>query len=214
MTQLPLPMPLSGPEGGVLLVGAPNRAAIDLLERWERWPSPAAILCGPPRSGRSLLAARFVEASGGQLIDDADRQDETTLFHAWNRAQAQRQPLLLVAGHPPPIWSIALPDLRTRLATALHAAIAPPDEALAADLIAAGLSRAGAAFAPDVPGYLAVRLPRCYGTIERAVDRLNAASLSTSRKISVALAKAELRAAGILEDATEPEEEGEGARHG
>jgi hypothetical protein len=198
MTQLPLPIDFTTPNEGVLLFGEPNRAARKLLENWQQWPSPAAILTGPPRSGRSRLAARFAAESGGDVIDDANRLDETALFHAWNRAQSNGLPLLLVADAPPPIWSIDLPDLRTRLATAAQAEIAQPDLALTVALVTEGLSQAGTAFAPDVPDFLALRLPRCYSDIEQFLLRLNTVSLSTSRKISVALAKAELVAAGLI----------------
>lgn len=205
MSQLPLPMPLIPRNADSLLIGAPNETASAMLADWRRWPGPAAILTGPRRSGRSLLAARFAALTGGQVIDDADREDETLIFHAWNRAQADGTPLLLVAAAAPPIWQIGLADLRTRLATAIHAAILPPDEAFCEALISAGLVQGGSAFAPDVPAYLAVRLPRCYESIERVVDALNAVSLSTSRKISVALAKAELIGMGLLEDTDPPE---------
>jgi hypothetical protein len=64
------------------------------------------VLLGPPRSGKSLLARWFVENGRGEAIDDAQRLDETDLFHRWNRTQEAGTPLLIVGGEPP--WEIAL----------------------------------------------------------------------------------------------------------
>jgi hypothetical protein len=71
------------------------------------------ILTGPRKSGRSLLARIFAAKTDGTMIDDAERVAESDIFHAWNRAQAEHRPLLIVAEE---IWSVKLPDLRSRLA--------------------------------------------------------------------------------------------------
>ncbi|MGJ3626479.1 hypothetical protein AB5I41_05515 [Sphingomonas sp. MMS24-JH45] len=85
-----------------------------------------ALLVGPPGSGRTLLAGIFARLSGGQVIDDAERHAEADLFHAWNRAQVERRPTVIVAAAPPPEWDVQLPDLRTRLAASPLARIGPP----------------------------------------------------------------------------------------
>src|SRR3546814_15275175 len=87
-----------------------------------------AILVGPRKSGRSLLARIFGAKSHGSIIDDADRVAETDLFHAWNRAQAERHPLLMVTEQAPPEWKVRLPDLRSRLAASAVARLGAPDD--------------------------------------------------------------------------------------
>ncbi len=94
----------------------------------------AAILTGPRKSGRSLLARIFAARTGGTIIDDAERVPEVQIFHAWNRAQADRLPLLIVADAPPPRWQVKLPDLRSRLANSSLAEIGAPDDELVAGL--------------------------------------------------------------------------------
>ncbi|MCW2390525.1 DnaA ATPase domain-containing protein [Sphingobium sp. B11D3A] len=204
MTQLPLPIGWSRHGGAEsLLVHAANTDALALIRDWQRWPSPCTLLVGPSRSGRSLIAEVFLRESGGVLVDDADRADETHLFHLWNEARDSGRPLLMVASEAPPTWTIALPDLRTRLATAAVARILPPDEAVTAALIVHGLERAGSAFAPDLPDFLARRTARCYAAIEGVVAELNALSLARGQKLSVALARQALRNNALLDGADE-----------
>ena len=209
MSQIPLPIAWSERgETGRLLMTSANEGAIALLRDWARWPSPATLLVGQPRSGRSLIGKLFVAESGGELIDDADQVDEEQLFNRWNIARDTGQPLLLIAQEAPPLWAVTLPDLRTRLATAAIARIAPPDEAIAAALIAHGLDRAGSAYAPGLTEFVARRVTRCYETIDRVVDALNAESLGSARKLTIATARSVLGAAGLLApDAPEGETE-------
>ena len=189
MSQLPLPIDLVRRGGQEVLIHGANAAAIALLRDWLSWPSHCTILVGPPRSGRTLIGRLFGAETGATVVDDADQADEERLFHLWNEAKDRAAVLLLIAAAPPPLWKIALPDLRTRLATAAVARIDPPDEAISAALIAHGLELAGSAFAPDVPEYLARRTARCYEDIDAVVTRLNALSLASGGKLSVASAQ-------------------------
>lgn len=198
MIQIPLPIDWSGRgEAGRLLMTSANADAIALLRDWQRWPSPVTLLVGPARSGRSLAGRLFVSESGGELIDDADSVDEELLFNRWNIARDTGHPLLLIAREAPPLWAIKLPDLRTRLATAAVARIAAPDESIAAALIAHGLERAGSAFAPGMPEFVARRVTRCYETVDNVVRALNAESLASGRKLTVATARALLEQSGL-----------------
>lgn len=199
MSQLPLPIDWSERgDTGSLLMTAANADAISLLRDWTRWPSPATLLVGPPKSGRSLIGRLFAAESGGALLDDADEVDETQLFNLWNAARDSGRTLLLIAREAPPLWAVSLPDLRTRLATAAVARIAEPDESVIAALIAHGLERAGSAFAPGLPEFVARRVTRCYETADRVVNALNAESLASARKLTVASARNLLGHAGLL----------------
>ncbi|MFB0874401.1 MULTISPECIES: chromosomal replication initiator DnaA [unclassified Sphingobium] len=198
MSQISLPFDWQGDANGDFLVSDANRIAVAHLERWRDWPMSVSVLTGPPLSGRSTLARHFAAMSGGTVIDDAQGSDEHRLFHAWNAAQTARRPLLLVGQTPPATWTVALPDLRSRLAAAPHVAIAEPDEALARALIARGFDRAGAGYAPDVPDWLMRRIERSYGGLAAVIRLLDRAALSSGRKISVAMAKEALQSAGFL----------------
>ena len=120
------------------------------------------------------------------------------LFHAWNRALSENRPLLLIAREPPERWTIALPDLRSRLHSVPHVRIGEPDEALLRGLIEAGLNRAGTRWSPDFPEWLTKRIERSYAALDEVLACLNAASLSHGRKISVPFAKESLQRGGFL----------------
>jgi len=206
--QLPLPMAWSGgDEKGHLLIHAGNAEAAALLRSWPGWPSSCMVLAGPRRSGRSLMARMFEAETGGMAVDEAEHCDEARLFGLWNESRDGGWPLLLIADDARIPWPIALPDLRTRIASAAVARIVAPDEAGVAALIAHGLELAGSAFAPDLPEFLARRIARCYETIDSVVVRLNAVSLASGQKLSIASAKAVLDLAepGATSDMTSDE---------
>ena len=199
MSQISLPFDWHGDaRDGDFLVSEANAQAVTHLERWRDWPLSVSVLTGPPRSGRSTLARHFARMSGGTIIDEAQGQDEHRLFHAWNAAQTDRRPLLMVGRTSPASWTVALPDLRSRLAAVPHVAITEPDEALARALIARAFDRTGAGYAADLPDWLLRRIERSYGAIDAVTRLLDAAALSSGRKISTALAKEALQAAGFL----------------
>ena len=163
---LPLSRAVSGPARIVL--GAGNASVAEALARPGSWPFRTAVLTGPPRSGKSLLARWFAEKRDGDAIDDAQALDEADLFHRWNRAQEQGRPLLIVGGEPP--WTIGLPDLRSRLGAALQLEIGPPDDAMAAELIAAMAEERGLPLGDDAAAYLVPRAERSYLQLEKLVE--------------------------------------------
>ena len=117
MSQIALPLSAgTGASAPRIVVGKANAAVIDAFASTASWPFRTAILSGPPRSGKSLLARWFADTGKGEAVDDADRVDEHALFHRWNRAQESGRPLLLVRGEGE--WKIALPDLASRLGAA------------------------------------------------------------------------------------------------
>lgn len=199
MTQISLPLDWSRrAEGRDFLVSEANALAVRHVEGWRDWPSMTSIISGPRGSGRSTLGRLFARLSGGDVIDDAQAQADEMLFHAWNRAQTDHRPLLLIADAAPQGWTVTLPDLRSRLAAAPHIAIGDPDEALVIALLEQTLSRMGMAHAAELPAWLARRIERKYAVIGAIAECLNAVALSSGRKISVAMAKEALQSAGFL----------------
>ena len=173
MTQIALPLLPGAPGPSRIVVGAGNAHVAEALARPESWPFRTAVLTGPPRSGKSLLARWFAE-SGGTVIDDAQALDEAELFHRWNRAQEDGTPLLIVGGEPP--WDIALPDLRSRLGAALQLEIGLPDDAMAEELLFALAEQRGLPLGAEAAAYLVPRASRSYADLEKlvaAIDRLS-----------------------------------------
>ncbi|HNN56886.1 MAG TPA: ATPase, partial [Novosphingobium sp.] len=81
MGQIALPLAPGGAgSASRIVLGEANRAAIEAMAVASSWPFRTAVLSGPPRSGKSLIARWFAESGAGEAIDDADSLDETELF--------------------------------------------------------------------------------------------------------------------------------------
>ena len=180
MSQIALPLTHSGSDGpDSIIIGESNRAVAEAMAASQDWPFGTAILAGPPRSGKSLFARWFASHTGGGAIDDADTKDETEIFHAWNRAREDGYPLLLTIDAKG--WDIELPDLRSRMGTALQLEIAPPDDDMAAQLMLSHAAQRGLALGEGAPAYLVPRMERSYAAIERIVAEID--RLSLERKV-------------------------------
>ena len=199
MSQIALPLAWpADPRDDAFLVSPSNARAVHLLDHWGTWPVRAALLVGPRKSGRSLLARIFAAKSGGAIIDDAQGVPETELFHAWNRAQEQRRPLLIVADEAPPAWAVKLPDLRSRLAASNVAVIEPPDDGLMKALFTHLLHRRGLDARPVLIDWLASRIERSHLAVVRTVDVLDQDVFEQRKRLSVPFARSVLTEAGLV----------------
>jgi hypothetical protein len=184
VSQIALPLAAGRPGPSRIVVGNANSAVIESCAAAATWPFRTALLIGPPRSGKSLIARWFGVSGAGEAIDDADQMDETDLFHRWNRAQEKAIPQLLVSGNT--AWQISLPDLASRVGAALQLVIADPDDAMLAELIAIHGEQRGLAFGLEATTYLAARCERTHLGAERLVAVID--RLSLERKAAPGLA--------------------------
>lgn len=171
MAQIVLPFAPVFAAAGDIVLGAANARVAAALAAPHNWPFGTAVLHGPPRSGKSLLARWFAGSGLGEAIDDAPLVPEAELFHRWNRAREAGHALLVVAAMPP--WRIALPDLRSRLSAALHLEIGEPDDEMVPALIASFAAQRGLVLGADALAYLAVRAGRSWRVLERLVARID-----------------------------------------
>ena len=159
-----------------IIIGDGNAEAVDALRQPQTWPFGTAVLSGPPRSGKSLLAQWFGQSELGDVIDNADSMPEDELFHRWNRAQEVKRPLLLISNAKDGAWQVKLPDLASRLGAAMHLRIDAPDDAMLADLIALHAEMRGLVLDDSATAYLVPRCERSHLGIERlvaAIDRIS-----------------------------------------
>ena len=199
MSQIALPLELPG--GGETIVGGPSlQPVFAALQASETWPYRTAVLSGPPRSGKSLLAHWFNASGAGEAIDDADMVDEVDLFHRWNRAQAEARALLVVSREPVANvrqngggqntgWWIDLPDLASRLGAALPLMIAAPDDALLRALIGEHARRRGLSVGEAVLDWLLPRIERSHAAAEALVATIDRLSLERKAPVTLALAR-------------------------
>ena len=175
MTQIALPLDVRGSAGPVrIVIGAANRTAVEALTEPQSWPFRTAVLVGPERSGKSLLARWFADSGAGEALDDAHCMEEDAVFHAWNRAQEGGRPLLLTAR---PGWRVVLPDLASRLGGSLQLALAPPDDTMIGDLLAAHAEQRRLALGEGAAAYLAPRIERSHAAVEAVVEAIDRLSL-------------------------------------
>lgn len=187
MTQIALPLATglgAGPPR--IVVGSANAAVVEAFSAARTWPFRTAILSGPPRSGKSLLARWFADSGTGDAIDDAETIDETRLFHRWNRAQEAGRALLLVRNGDAD-WRVALPDLASRLGAALHLSIGAPDDAMLADLIALHAEARGLVLGDGAAAYLVPRCERSHLGVERLVAAIDRIGLERKQPATLAI---------------------------
>ncbi|HEU4960057.1 MAG TPA: chromosomal replication initiator DnaA [Sphingomonas sp.] len=199
MSQFALPFEWpADPRDDEFLVSDSNARAVHGIEHWGAWPVMASLLVGPRKSGRSLLARIFAGKCGGAIIDDAERQSEAAIFHAWNRAQAERHPLLIVADAAPPEWVVKLPDLRSRLAATPVLTLGAPDDVLMRALFERQFYKRGLDARPELIDWLIARVERSHIAVIRAVDVLDQEILERRKRLSIPLARSTLTEAGLI----------------
>lgn len=200
MSQIALPLEWpDDPCDDDFLVTSATADAVRMLETPAAWPVSAALLVGPRKSGRSLLARIFAARTGGAIIDDADTRPEPEVFHAWNAAQQSGRPLVIVAQAAPPEWSVRLPDLRSRLGATPVARIDAPDDALMRALLERGFLRRGLDAREDLIDWLAGRIERSHLAVIRVLDALEAEASGRRRRLTVPLARTVLADAALME---------------
>jgi len=195
---LPFDWPAEDDKSDFIVTSA-NEIAVRHLDSWGNWPVRSSLLIGPRKSGKTLLGRIFAARSGGRLIDDAETRSEQDLFHAWNKAQESRLPLLLISSSAPPQWSIRLPDLRSRLHATPTVEIQRPDVDLMSALLIKALAKRGLVLMPDIASFAASQIERSYIAVSRAADVLDEASLSQKRAITTGLVKNALAQAGLMD---------------
>jgi chromosomal replication initiation ATPase DnaA len=199
-SQIALPLAARG-HAQRIVVGTANAAVIEALQAPDRWPFHVAVLTGPPRSGKSLLA-RWAQGLHGaeqlEVIDDAQAMDETALFHRWNAVQQggtrEGGYLLIVADAGPEGWRIALPDLASRIGGSLQLEIGAPDDAMAGELILAHAEQRGLSLPEGAADYLVPRTTRSFAAIEALVAAIDRISLERQTPATMSVWRAALEA--------------------
>jgi hypothetical protein len=209
MTQIALPLTTAA-SAETILTGLSLEPVFAALAGAASWPFRAAVLAGPPRSGKSLIARWFAQggAAGGlgDALDDADSMPEDALFHRWNRAQAEGRPLLIVSNRGPGAWHVALPDLASRLGAALMIEIGAPDDDLLRALVESHAARRGLALGEGVMAYVMPRLERSHAAAEALVETIDRLSLERKAAVTISLARDALaeRVHGVPEAERQP----------
>jgi chromosomal replication initiation ATPase DnaA len=208
--QLPLVFghdPATGRED--LLVSDRLSAAIAIVDHWPDWPSPVVIIAGPVGSGKSHLASIWQERAGAEtihpvagsnaadvaalgpvLFEDADRQgfDDTALFHVINSVRQNGTALLMTSRLWPMSWSVALPDLRSRLKAATVVEIGEPDDELLTQVLFKLFADRQLLVDERLVAYIVNRMERSLEAAQTIVERLDHMALGRGTRLTRALA--------------------------
>ena len=190
MQQIALPLDKlrsGGPDS--LIITQSNTDIFTALGNHSAWPGHCAILVGPPRSGKSLMA-RYFSGQGGEVIDDADALADEELFHRWNAALDAERSLLLVSAKLPLDWNLTLPDLRSRLGASRLLEISPPDDELIGQLLLKHLHDRGTSIGPEALAFVIKRVERSYAALEDFARAANARALAEGAAINLPLVRA------------------------
>lgn len=203
--QMRLPLQRDLPEGVEgFVVSDCNRAAVEALEDWPNLIGGAMAISGPAGCGKSRLAQIWAERVGAValhgaeaalidpleiegrpiLLDRAQDIDDETLFHLINLAQAPGGALLLVARPAPSSWSVALPDLRSRLDAVISVPMEAPDDAVLAAMLETRFAERGIRPQKDVIPYLLRRIDRSAAAAAAVVETLDALHKPVTRALA------------------------------
>jgi chromosomal replication initiation ATPase DnaA len=215
--QIPLDLPHRAAMGVADFLVAPcNRDAVAWLDRWPAWPATALVIHGDEGCGKSHLIHVWQSQCGAIGIDrgalttdnlplllgnamvcfmeDADRGfEEEALLHLYNLMAERGGHLLFTARAPAAHWGIALPDLSSRLATAMSVAVGAPDDELIAGVLIKHFLDRQIRVDPAVVTYLLGRMERSFAAARRVVAALDSAALAEKKGVTVPLARDVLR---------------------
>lgn len=227
--QLVLDLPHRAAQGREdFLVTPANAAAVEVIDRYPAWPGPALVLVGEPGSGKSHLLEVWRRQSSASLIsadaigsappdvllqtralaiDDAPGRhlDERALFHLLNYARQTGTHLLLASTADPASWSVALPDLASRLKALPVARLEPPDDHLLRGVLVKLFADRQLAVDEAVISYLLVRMPRALEAARQLVAAIDREALEARAPVTRPLV------ARVLERLTAPDLFGTGA---
>lgn len=192
------------------VVGEANRVALGWIDRWPDWPGGALVLHGPEGSGKSHLGAIWIERSRAVrivgkaplpaepstsiLLEDlaSPLPDEAAMLHLYNRLSAAGLSLLMTGRTPPAAWTVALPDLRSRLLSVPAAALALPDDALLRALLRKLFVDRQLVVGDRILEFMLARMERSCADARALVASIDQAALAGRREVTLPLVAAVL----------------------
>lgn len=187
--QYPLDLSLPGRYAAAnFVVTEANRGLHDLLTTPENWLNPHLVLTGSAGSGKTHAGHLFAETHGAAwltpdipsttdasliVVDEAERFDQETLFHLYNRTTSDGRLLLLSRLHPAQ-WTITVPDFESRLKAMRVVDMPEPDDELLKNVLKKLFEARVITPSDDVLEYLSRRMERSLAHAQKIVTGLEA----------------------------------------
>lgn len=199
---------------GDFFVSPANALALAQVEDDTAWPQGKLVLTGPGGAGKTHLVHVWAQATGAVIVDagalaaldlarlaqsrriaveDArhiagDREAETALFHLHNLIASQGGRLLVTGRGAPGRWGLILPDLESRLSSAVQASLDPPDDRLLSAVLLKLFADRQIAVSPALIPWLVGRMERSMAAARALVAAIDARALAEGRPVGRALA--------------------------
>ena len=117
---------------------------------------------------------------------------EEALFHLFNRIRDRQGHLLIAADNSPKSIGVNLPDLVSRLTWGMTYQVEPLEDEDKVQALLLRAKRRGLNMGDDVARFILTRGPRDMQGLFDLLDKLDQASLSAQRKLTIPFIKAEL----------------------
>jgi DnaA family protein len=215
MKQIPLGVRLQDRSVFASFLAGDNSLALTAMQRTASGGDRCAYLHGPAGSGKSHLlqalcaavpgSAYFpltqLLASGPEVLEGADQLAavalddlhvvagdggwERRLFALYNACDESGTRLVVAARQPANSLGVALPDLRSRLASMPHFVLRALDEAQQRQALQLRAAQRGLELPDETVRYLQRRYARDMSSMQALLEKLDAASLQEQRRITV-----------------------------
>lgn len=191
-----------------LFPSASNADVVQLIDDWPHWSGTIAIITGPAGSGKSHSARAWAEVAKADFwsLNDlaAWTPDQTTsgniaienlganmgnaievkLFHLINALKSAGDTLFLTSGASLAQWNVALPDLQSRLQTAVQVSLKAPDDVLLSAVITKLFSDRQIEISQQNVQYLVTHMDRSLAHARAIVENIDQEALRRKSKIT------------------------------
>ncbi len=196
----------------IFIQGPSNQLAYNWLEKWpHELEIFSTYLSGEKGSGKKHLSYIWGHKYNASHVNAHDLNPENfresdkyivihlekhitpvcekNLFHAFNFYKAHKAHILFTCAQTPNSLNLNLEDLKSRFATCNFIHLDEPDEETLHKLYTLSFKHKGIQVNKDVIDFLLMRLDRSFHTLHNTVMRLEHASCSDNRAISIPFAK-------------------------
>jgi chromosomal replication initiation ATPase DnaA len=186
-----------------------NEQAVHFIRRWPDWPTTAAAIYGPPRCGKTHLAAiwrNMTDAEGlpardlapemvpamasragcAILIEDVDRDEpcedrDRALLALLDRPAGA---LLLTGRTPPSDWPVAVRDLKSRFQALIAFPMWVPDDKLLCGLVTKHFADRQLEVTEGVVQRIVTHVERTPEAVAAFVERADKKALAEKRPVT------------------------------
>ena len=185
-------------EGFILLCGSPGLGKTHLLQACcnlaHKKRRPSTYLHSQTLLTQGSKCLQMLDAVDLVCIDDLHIIAENTtleqaFFHCFNRIRDNGKQLIITTLTTAAHSNIALPDLRTRLASGLTIKLHAPSDEDKLETLKLGALQLGFELTPQVGQYILTHYPRDVASLWRALKQFDQATLSAKKKLTIPFIK-------------------------